>query len=259
MGWAKARTTEMPAVPVSHGRHRRTHPIMRLAGVLVLVAAAVTAVIYAPVLVGLPPLTASDERPAAGPLRLPVTDAPTDPVPASPTDGSGAGSPSPTGAASTTSSPSASPKASPRSTPKPTHKANPVTATPMVSMENDVLRLTNDARAQNGCRPLTMNTHLLAAARLHSADMAQNNYFDHISKDGRDPGKRMRAAGYDTSGGWAENIAAGYPTPDAVMAGWLGSAGHRANILNCALKSIGIGIARGRSGWLYWTQDFGGR
>ena len=43
------------------------------------------------------------------------------------------------------------------------------------------------------------------------------------------------------------------------MAGWLNSAGHRANILNCAMKSIGIGIARARNGTLYWTQDFGGR
>ena len=56
-----------------------------------------------------------------------------------------------------------------------------------------------------------------------------------------------------------ENIAAGYPTPAAVMDAWMNSAGHRANILNCAFAEIGVGHATGGPFGAYWTQDFGTR
>ncbi len=162
-------------------------------------------------------------------------------------------------APATTTAPPATPSHPPATSSRPTSHHVAVVATPMPGPENAVLTQTNQARATAHCAALRMDSHLLAAARLHSADMAQNNYFSHDSPDGRDPGQRMTAAGYPISGGWAENIALGYPTADAVMAGWLSSKGHRDNILNCALKSIGVGVARGADGRLYWTQDFGGR
>lgn len=120
--------------------------------------------------------------------------------------------------------------------------------------EKAVLRITNRRRARAGCRPLRYDRRLFLAAKRHSVDMAVHNYFSHNSRDGSSPWDRIRRAGYRQPG--AENIAKGYPTPAAVMAGWMNSPGHRANILNCGLKAIGIGRANGRGGPL-WTQDFG--
>jgi uncharacterized protein YkwD len=90
--------------------------------------------------------------------------------------------------------------------------------------------------------------------------MAVHRYFDHTSQDGRSPFDRMRGAGYK-GGLMGENIAAGQPTPAAVMDAWMHSPGHRANILNCGYKVIGIGVftLAGSPYRIYWTQDFGDR
>ena len=118
--------------------------------------------------------------------------------------------------------------------------------------------LTNVERARKGCPALRLDTRLRAAARGYSDEMARYGAWNHVGHDGSSPGDRMRRAGYDTSGGWAENIAKGYPTAEAVMQGWMGSSGHRTNILNCNLKALGVGVVRS-NGRLFWTQDFGGR
>ncbi|MGH3243325.1 MAG: CAP domain-containing protein, partial [Spirillospora sp.] len=120
--------------------------------------------------------------------------------------------------------------------------------------EAAVVALTNTERAKAGCKPLHVDQRLVTAARKHSADMAANNYFDHTSRNGDSPWKRMEDAGYPSPG--AENIAKGYSTAGAVMKGWMDSPGHRANILNCDLRAIGVGKASGSGGPL-WTQDFG--
>jgi uncharacterized protein YkwD len=66
----------------------------------------------------------------------------------------------------------------------------------------------------------------------------------------------MRAQGYRFHRA-AENIAAGQPSPAAVVAAWMGSSGHRANIVDCRLTELGVGVAVGGSYRVYWTQDFG--
>jgi uncharacterized protein YkwD len=116
----------------------------------------------------------------------------------------------------------------------------------------------NAQRATAGCQPLAANATLTAVARAHSIDMATRNFFAHTNPDGASPFDRMRAAGYDGRL-MGENIAAGYTTAQAVMDAWMNSAGHRANILNCGFKDIGIGFATGGSFRFYWTQDFGTR
>ncbi|MCD0451915.1 CAP domain-containing protein [Actinocorallia sp. API 0066] len=116
--------------------------------------------------------------------------------------------------------------------------------------EYKVLQLTNKARAKAGCKPLKANAKLTRAARKHSKDMKVKNYFSHDSKDGRSPWDRIKAEGYKYPG--AENIAAGYPTAASVVKAWMNSKGHRANILNCKLKTLGVGHHK-----RYWTQDFG--
>ncbi len=119
------------------------------------------------------------------------------------------------------------------------------------SFEQEVIRLTNDARAGGGCAPLTHNDKLHAAALGHSVDMADNNYFSHTSQDGSTMTDRIERQGY----AWrslAENIAAGYRTPASVVDGWMNSKGHRDNIMNCNLTEIGVGFHKH-----YWTQNFG--
>lgn len=124
----------------------------------------------------------------------------------------------------------------------------------VITAEDAAVRLTNLQRAQHGCVALRVDPRLRAAARAHSADMHRNHYFDHNAPDGRTPWDRIKAAGYTTPG--AENIAEGYATAQAVLQGWMDSPGHRANILNCSLKAVGIGVEFGPGG-PWWTQDFG--
>jgi uncharacterized protein YkwD len=119
-----------------------------------------------------------------------------------------------------------------------------------------VLTLVNAERARAGCGALREDARLVRAARLHSQDMLARNYFSHDSPDGADPSDRARREGYPS--GVGENIAAGYPTPQAVVAAWMDSPGHRANILDCRYRSTGVGFAQGSTGYrTYWTQDFG--
>ncbi|WP_369218487.1 CAP domain-containing protein, partial [Streptomyces flavofungini] len=120
---------------------------------------------------------------------------------------------------------------------------------------DQVLSLVNAERSKAGCGPVTANSKLATAATKHSADMDARDYFDHNSPDGTDPGDRITAAGYQWST-YGENIARGQQTPASVMESWMNSSGHRANILNCAFKEMGVGIHRA-SGGPWWTQAFG--
>ncbi len=129
----------------------------------------------------------------------------------------------------------------------------------MSAQEQAVLDRTNAVRADAGCAPLTVDSRLQAAARAHAVDMVDRHYFNHTSPDGQDPSKRAQAAGFPSGAG--ENIAMGYPTASAVMAGWMASSGHRENILNCSYTVIGVGYDPGTilSGFApgSWVQMFG--
>ncbi|GAA1760061.1 hypothetical protein GCM10009681_34060 [Luedemannella helvata] len=123
----------------------------------------------------------------------------------------------------------------------------------------EVHDLTNQERRRDGCHnDLRVDEALANAADDHSKHMSATANVTHEGEGGSGPDDRMEAAGYDTSKGWGENIAQGYDTPEAVMAGWMKSKPHRKNILNCDFKALGVGIARAVDGTLYWTQDFGG-
>ncbi|MEU3413652.1 CAP domain-containing protein [Streptomyces sp. NPDC006658] len=117
----------------------------------------------------------------------------------------------------------------------------------------EILRLVNTERGKVGCPALTLNPALTKAAQAHSEDMAAHRNMSHTGSDGSDPGLRITAAGYTWSS-YGENVAYGYATAEQVMAGWMASPGHRANILDCGFREIGVGLAQPGS---YWTQDFG--
>ena len=108
--------------------------------------------------------------------------------------------------------------------------------------------------------PLEMDALIREAARGHSLDMGEQNFFDHNSLDGRTFSDRMRNVGFSGGFPWGENIAAGQSTPVEVVQGWMESDGHCSNIMNPAYHVIGIGYAlvEGSRFGHYWTQDFAG-
>ncbi|MCX4679381.1 sigma-70 family RNA polymerase sigma factor [Streptomyces sp. NBC_01433] len=164
---------------------------------------------------------------------------------------------SPTASPSRNPSRSAEPTASKSARPEPSSAAPaPKPAPPAPpSISEQVTELVNTEREKEGCAPVRGNGLMSTAAQGHSADMATRNYFSHTSPDGTDPGDRLTAAGYRWST-YGENIAKGQRTPADVMSSWMDSPGHRANILNCSFKEIGVGMRNTGSGPV-WTQNFG--
>ena len=169
--------------------------------------------------------------------------------------------PRPTASTPTPTRPSVT---TPTATPTPTRP--PVTTAPATTpatapvtpsaYEAQVITLTNAQRATAGCGALRTDSRLIVAARAHSNDMVAQKFFSHTGSNGSTFVTRLAQAGY-TSGASAENIAWGYPTPNEVVTGWMNSAGHRANILDCSSVAVGVGLALAADGTAHWTQNFG--
>ncbi|MEW2619279.1 CAP domain-containing protein [Streptomyces sp. NPDC048106] len=164
-----------------------------------------------------------------------------------------AAQPAATGAPAPAPTTSSTPTTAPAATTTPTTPTAPAATTAASGVTAQIVQLVNAERAKAGCQPLTLNAKLTKAAQDHSADMAAHQNMSHTGSDGSDPGTRITAAGYTWSA-YGENVAYGYSTAGEVMAGWMASPGHRANILDCGFQEIGVGLAQPGS---YWTQDFG--
>ncbi|MFD7975889.1 CAP domain-containing protein [Streptomyces sp. NPDC059071] len=181
-------------------------------------------------------------------------------------------SPKPTPTKTATPSPKPSkPRATPTPAPAPTRTVRPTQAPVTVvpsspsatvrsvtereqAAEAEVVRLVNLERAKVGCVAVRSDAELAALAGAFSADMAARNFFDHTDPDGDSPWTRAERAGVMNLGG--ENIARGQVDAAAVMKSWMASDGHRANILNCDYKTLGVGV-HFADGGPWWTQDFG--
>jgi len=122
-----------------------------------------------------------------------------------------------------------------------------------------ILERVNTERRAKGCQPLELDTRLMTVSQSHAKDMAARDFFDHTSPDGTSPGDRATTSGFPH--GIGENLAAGYSAVETVMAGWMNSPGHRANILNCTYTVTGIGYDPGSVGTAWgpgsWVQVFG--
>lgn len=130
-----------------------------------------------------------------------------------------------------------------------------------------VLQLTNQARAKSrqcggrhfaATSPLAWSDALAAAALVHSRDMAKRDYFSHADPAGDTAAQRATQQGYP----WrtvSENIAAGLAAPKQVVAGWLASPGHCANIMSADYAEMGAAYATEKHSamGIYWTQVFG--
>lgn len=119
---------------------------------------------------------------------------------------------------------------------------------PSVPWNEEVLRLVNIERANNGLAPLSYSYNAQSAADVRAAEIIQ--VFDHTRPNGTSCFTALDETGvsYFTAG---ENIAYGYPTPQAVVEGWMNSPGHRANILHSGFTQLAVGI-----NGTYWVQLF---
>jgi uncharacterized protein YkwD len=121
-----------------------------------------------------------------------------------------------------------------------------------------VLVAVNQHRAMVAAPALVTSPTLTAAAVWKARHMARYGYMAHDDPAppvARTPADRLAACGY--VGGWGENIAFGYTTAPAVLAAWLASPGHKANLEQPAWLATGIGVAVAPNGVTYWAQEFG--
>jgi uncharacterized protein YkwD len=145
-------------------------------------------------------------------------------------------------------------------------EATPVSALPAEQVQQQVLKLVNEARARGRIcgserftpsAPLSVSDQLYRAARAHARDMARRNYFEHQGRDGRSPKDRVQREGYRLRL-TGENIAFGPGTAGEVVAGWLGSPGHCANIMDPRFQDMGVAVSQGKKrGHFYWVQELG--
>ncbi|GLF98979.1 CAP domain-containing protein [Streptomyces yaizuensis] len=189
-----------------------------------------------------PERSTSPERTAAAPERKTASSTPERTVSTAPESAKERSSP--------TTKPSARPSSS---APRPA-SAPPSPAKNAKTAESAVLALVNEERAKVGCAPVRFDASLAKLAGDFSTDMAARGFFSHTDPDGDTPWDRAEQAGVKNLGG--ENIARGQADAAAVMNSWMNSEGHRANILNCDYRTLGVGVHLGPGG-PWWTQNFG--
>lgn len=148
-----------------------------------------------------------------------------------------------------------------------------VVPTPLTAptAQASTLCLVNNERIKQGLSPLAENARLDRAAAGHSNDMVVSHYFEHTSPVGSTLLARIALSGYAPPGQpWSagENIAWGtgaLGTPESIVRAWMGSPGHRANILRSGFREVGTGVVAAapvagltNPGGTY-TQEFGAR
>lgn len=122
-------------------------------------------------------------------------------------------------------------------------------------MQADIVTQTNKMRASKGCKAVVVSPALTRAAAGHSAWMARTGKFSHVGASNSTFAHRIKKAGYVRP--LSENIAYGYRTGADVVKAWMASPGHRANLLNCKAKAVGVSVAVAANGTPYISQEFG--
>jgi uncharacterized protein YkwD len=113
------------------------------------------------------------------------------------------------------------------------------------SITDSIFLLTNRERVRADLTPLRRSPELTRAAQVHAEQMASARKLAHDVPGSRYPSlsSRLRFVGY-TSTAAGENIAEGYTSGAALVAGWMTSAAHRTNILSARYTETGVGTAR---------------
>jgi uncharacterized YkwD family protein len=164
--------------------------------------------------------------------------------------------------AGATKQPAPTPAPQPKPTPAPTPAPSPEKPPEVPPMdvseeEQQLLDLVNKARADAGVAPLAFDKELMNVARIKAKDMVENNYFSHQSPTYGSPFDMMKQFGitFKTAG---ENIA-GNRTVEGAFKAWMGSEGHRRNILNGKFNHTGIGIVPSKTYGNILVQQFIGK
>ncbi len=133
------------------------------------------------------------------------------------------------------------------------------TAVPGVdALGNEIVARTNRERVSLGLEPLARSVALTRAAKLQASQMADRAKLAHELPGAAYPtlDNRLAAVGYFMRAS-GENVAEGYPSPAAVVAGWMTSPGHRANIVSTNFTEMGAAVATAKNGRRFYAQVFG--
>jgi hypothetical protein len=125
----------------------------------------------------------------------------------------------------------------------------------------DLVRLTNQKRAEKGLSPLKPSQELSKAAAAKASNMFQLDYWAHIAPDGTTPWYFIKSAGYEYEYA-GENLARGFYTASDVVDAWMASPTHRENILNPNYEEIGFAVSTGTltgTETVLVVQEFGSR
>lgn len=125
-----------------------------------------------------------------------------------------------------------------------------------LGMRAELLKLHNQKRKAGGKKPLKLNPQLSKAAQAYAEFLAKSGKFSHTAKGTM--GSRVKDAGYKPKA-VGENIAVGQRSPSSVVKSWMGSEGHKKNILNKKFTEVGFGVAKDKRGRTLWVTDFGDR
>lgn len=127
------------------------------------------------------------------------------------------------------------------------------------AQEQRVLQLINQERASKGLQPLVWDATLSRAARMHSENMANRGFFNHVAPDGSTASTRIKQCGMHGWSALGENIAfnQGFEDPVAfAVEQWLKSPMHRQNMLSPMWSSSAVGIATAPDGRIFFTELF---
>ena len=126
------------------------------------------------------------------------------------------------------------------------------------ALAREVVSLTNRARARRGCPALRMPPSLTEAAGRHSVLMAHHGQLSHRLPGEPNLRSRTAAVGFAGARLVGENVAVGYPSASGVVSAWMRSPTHRAVMLDCRFREVGVGTLV-EDGRRWWTMDVGRR
>ena len=109
---------------------------------------------------------------------------------------------------------------------------------------DEVIRLTNEKRAEAGVGPVSVNATLSAAAQAKGADMLNKDYWAHVAPDGTQPWFFFTSFGYKYRYA-GENLARDFSDPTSAVNAWMASPSHKENMLSSKYKEIGVAVVEG--------------
>lgn len=118
---------------------------------------------------------------------------------------------------------------------------------------SDALQLASRERARLGLPALRESRQLAAVAETQARHMARRGEVSHRGANGTRLQHRIRSSGYKACFG-AENVAAGLRSSQEVTQGWMGSPGHRKNILDPRVREGAVAAVRDGNGRVWWAM-----